>query len=182
MKPRVPLYGCSPCAIGTPLVESLTGFVGRLAVARRLPASAIFEHLVRPRVPEGVVRESLHLTSFLASGSGYVRRSRIVGLGARRRVDRADRASGSVAPHVVALARISLAPQRRSALASSQALVLSVPGRLAPSRHGVVGALAVADLRGPAVSSPSHPILGPVSSVPCAAGRGRRDRSFRLLP
>ena len=67
MKPRVPLYGCSPCAVGTPLVESLTGFVGRLAVARQLPASAIFEHLVRPRVPEGVVRESLHLTSFLAS-------------------------------------------------------------------------------------------------------------------
>ena len=67
MKPRVPLYGCSPCEVGTPLVESLTGFVGRLAVARQLPASAIFEHLVRPRVPEGVVRESLHLTSFLAS-------------------------------------------------------------------------------------------------------------------
>ena len=67
MKPRVPLYGCSPCGVGTPLVESLTGFVARLAVARQLPASAIFEHLVRPRVPEGVVRESLHLTSFLAS-------------------------------------------------------------------------------------------------------------------
>ena len=69
MKPRVPLYGCSPCGVGTPFVESLTGFVGRLAVARQLPSSAIFEHLVRPLVPEGVVRESLHLTSFLASGA-----------------------------------------------------------------------------------------------------------------
>ena len=69
MKPRVPLYGCSPCAVGTPLVESLTGFVGRLAVARQLPSSAIFEHLVRPLVPEGVVRENLHLTGFLASGA-----------------------------------------------------------------------------------------------------------------
>ena len=72
MKPRVPLYGCSPCAVGTPFVESLTGFVSRLAVARQLPSSAIFEHLVRPLVPEGVVRENLHLTSFLASGAvGY---------------------------------------------------------------------------------------------------------------
>ena len=67
MKRRVPLYGCSPCAVGTPLVESLTGFVSRLAVARQLPTSSIFEHLVRPLVPEGVVRENLHLTGFLAS-------------------------------------------------------------------------------------------------------------------
>ena len=67
MKRRVPLYGCSPCAVGTPLVESLTGFVSRLAVARQLPSSAIFEHLIRPLVPEGVVRENLHLTRFLAS-------------------------------------------------------------------------------------------------------------------
>ena len=67
MKPRVPLYGCSPCAVGTPFVESLTGFVSRLAVARQLPSSAIFDRLIRPLVPEGVVRDSLHLTSFLAS-------------------------------------------------------------------------------------------------------------------
>ena len=69
MKPRVPLYGCFPRGLGTPFVESLTGFVGRLAVARHLPSSAIFEHLVRPLVPEGVVRENLHLTSFLSSGA-----------------------------------------------------------------------------------------------------------------
>ena len=69
MEPRFPLYGCLPRGLGTPLVESLTGFVGRLAVARHVPASAIFEHLVRPHVPPGLVRESLHLTGFLASGA-----------------------------------------------------------------------------------------------------------------
>ena len=59
----------SPCAVGTPLVESLTGFVSRLAVARHLPSSAIFDRLVRPLVREGVVQQSLQLTSFLASGA-----------------------------------------------------------------------------------------------------------------
>ena len=28
MTPRVPLYGCSPAGVGTPLVESLTSFLG----------------------------------------------------------------------------------------------------------------------------------------------------------
>ena len=74
--------------------------------------------------------------------------SRTVGPGARRRVDRADRASGSVAPDVVALTRIPVAPQRRSSLAASQALVLPVSGRLAPWRQAVVGASVVARRRG----------------------------------
>ena len=108
--------------------------------------------------------------------------SRTVGPGARRRVDRSDRASGSVAPDVVALARIPVAPQRRSSLTASQALVLPVSGRLAPWRQAVVGASVVARRRGSPLSGPSHPVLGTVSSVPCAPGRGRRDRSFRLLP
>ena len=75
MKPRVPLCGCSPCAVGTPLVESLTGFVSRLAVARHLPSSAIFDRLVRPLVREGVVQQSLQLTSFLVGAL-----SRLTGL------------------------------------------------------------------------------------------------------
>ena len=69
MKPRVPLYGCSPRGVGTPMVESLTGFVGRLAVARQLPSSAIFERLVRPLVPEGVLPDRWRLSNFLASGA-----------------------------------------------------------------------------------------------------------------
>ena len=68
MKPRVPLYGCLPYGVGTPLVESLTGFVNRLAVARHLPCSAVFDRLVRPLVPRGVVPESHQLTRFFATG------------------------------------------------------------------------------------------------------------------
>lgn len=68
MRPRVPLYGCSPRGVGTPLVESLTGFVNRLAVARHLPCSAVFDGLVRPLVPRGVVPDSHQLTHFFTAG------------------------------------------------------------------------------------------------------------------
>ena len=60
-------------------------------------------------------------------GGGHLRRSRTVGPGPHRRPVRSHRASGSVAPHTVALAWIPLLPQRRSSLAPSQALVLPVP-------------------------------------------------------
>ena len=72
MEPRLPLYGRSPRGLGTPLVESLTGFVARLAVARHVPTSAIFDRLVRPLVSRGIVREHLHLTAFLSKeAAGY---------------------------------------------------------------------------------------------------------------
>ena len=51
------------------MVESLTSFVSRLAVARQLPSSAIFEHLIRPLVPEGILPDSWRLSNFLASGA-----------------------------------------------------------------------------------------------------------------
>ena len=50
-KQLVPLYGVVPAGVGTPLVESLTGFVCRLAVARHLSAWSIFKRLVCPLVP-----------------------------------------------------------------------------------------------------------------------------------
>ena len=127
MKRRVPLYGCSPCAVGTPLVESLTGFVSRLAVARQLPSSSIFEHLVRPLVPEGVVRENLHLTGFLASeavtydGPGPAAQALAAAL------THLTGASGSLTPHAVAVARLLVRQQRRYSMAQSQALVLPLP-------------------------------------------------------
>lgn len=58
MKQLVPLYGCRPLGAGTPFTESLTSFVGRLAIRRHLMPSSIFVHLVRPLVPEGLRPES----------------------------------------------------------------------------------------------------------------------------
>ena len=58
MKDLVPLYGCTPIGAGTPLTESLTSLIGRLAVARSLMPSVISERLVRPLVPEGLKEES----------------------------------------------------------------------------------------------------------------------------
>ena len=69
MKERVPLCGPQPLGVGTPLIESLTSFVGRLAIAHHVPSSAIFDGPVRPLVSEGVVRERLHLSAHLASGA-----------------------------------------------------------------------------------------------------------------
>ena len=47
----LPLYGRVPAGVGTPLVESLTGFVSRLAVARHLGVWSIFKRLVCPLIP-----------------------------------------------------------------------------------------------------------------------------------
>ena len=54
MKQLAPLYGRKPMGVGTPLIESLSGFFGRLAVARDLMPSTICNELVRPLVPEGI--------------------------------------------------------------------------------------------------------------------------------
>ena len=59
MKRLVPLYGRVPAGVGTPLVESLTGFVSRLAMARHLSVWSIFKRLVCPLVPRELLeRES----------------------------------------------------------------------------------------------------------------------------
>lgn len=54
MKQLAPLFGRKPMGVGTPLVESLSSFIGRLAVARDLLPSTICNELVRPLVPEGI--------------------------------------------------------------------------------------------------------------------------------
>ena len=69
MIPRVPLYGPEPVGVGTALIESLTGFVNRLAIDRYLAPADVFDHLVRPLVSKGVVREKLGLSLFLATGA-----------------------------------------------------------------------------------------------------------------
>ena len=69
MKRLVALYGRTPMGEGTPLTESLTSFVGRLATARHLTSTAVFDRLVRPQLPEGMVCETARLSRFLASGA-----------------------------------------------------------------------------------------------------------------
>ena len=61
MQRLVPLYGRKPLGAGTPLVESLSGFLGRLALARDLLPSVICNELVRPLVPEGIRGDSYWL-------------------------------------------------------------------------------------------------------------------------
>ena len=51
----MPLYGRVPAGVGTPLVESLTSFVSRLAMARHLKISKIFNYLIRPLVPQDLI-------------------------------------------------------------------------------------------------------------------------------
>ena len=52
MKHLVPLYSREPVGVGTPLVESLTSFLGRLSTAQYMMPSAVCNELVRPLVPE----------------------------------------------------------------------------------------------------------------------------------
>ena len=51
MKRLVALYGRTPMGEGTPLTESLTSFVGRLATARHLTSTAVFDALSVPNCP-----------------------------------------------------------------------------------------------------------------------------------
>ena len=51
------LYGPVPAGAGTPFVESLTGFISRVAVARHLGVWSIFKRLVCPRVPGEMLAE-----------------------------------------------------------------------------------------------------------------------------
>ena len=67
--PRVPswpvLYGRTPHAIGTPFVESLTGYLTRLCAARGLLVTDALDRLVRPLVPSGTLRPRRDLSWFL---------------------------------------------------------------------------------------------------------------------
>ena len=57
MKELVPLYGRVPIGVGTPLLESLTSFIGRLAIARNLTSSRVFNHLMLPLIPKYRLRK-----------------------------------------------------------------------------------------------------------------------------
>ena len=48
--PRSPLYHLAPIGSGTPLVESLTSYVGRLADAHAVPILTLIKHVLFPRM------------------------------------------------------------------------------------------------------------------------------------
>lgn len=52
LPPRSVLYGRSPAGVGTPLVESLSGYLARLCTARAVRIVDVLDRLVRPLVPE----------------------------------------------------------------------------------------------------------------------------------
>ena len=51
LPPRTVLYGRCPVGVGTPLVESLSGYVARLCAARAVRITDVLDRLVRPLVP-----------------------------------------------------------------------------------------------------------------------------------
>ena len=69
MLPRAPLYGRSPAAFGTGLVESLSSYVSRLCVARSVSVADVFDRLVRPLVPDGFLVPRSRLSLYLSHDS-----------------------------------------------------------------------------------------------------------------
>ena len=65
---RPVLYGCRPLGEGTPLIESLTGFLARLCGARNLRVRDVLDHLVRPLVPIGMLPQRRALGWLLHAG------------------------------------------------------------------------------------------------------------------
>ena len=51
LPPRTVLYGRCPAGVGTPLVESLSGYLARLCAARAVRITDVLDRLVRPLVP-----------------------------------------------------------------------------------------------------------------------------------
>ena len=62
---RPVLYGRTPNAVGTPFVESLTGFLARLCAARGVLVTDVLDRLVRPLVPSSTIRPLRDLSWFL---------------------------------------------------------------------------------------------------------------------
>ena len=69
MLERVPLYGRFPAAFGTGLVESLSSYVARLCVARSVSVADVFDRLVRPLVPHGLLPQRERLSFYLSHDS-----------------------------------------------------------------------------------------------------------------
>ena len=55
LPPRSVLYGRSPAGVGTPLVESLSGYLARLCAARAVRIVDVLDRLVRPLVPDSTL-------------------------------------------------------------------------------------------------------------------------------
>lgn len=55
LSPRAVLYGRCPAGVGTPLVESLSGYLSRLCAARAVRIVDVLDRLVRPLVPESTL-------------------------------------------------------------------------------------------------------------------------------
>ena len=70
------LYGRAPIGVGTPLVESLSGYLGHLCEARCVAVTDVLDELVRPLVPAGLIRPYENLSWFL-----HVDARRIDGVG-----------------------------------------------------------------------------------------------------
>ena len=62
---RPSLYGSRPRGLGTPLIESLTGFLARLCRLRHVLVRDVLDSLVRPLVPSGILPPPPALTLFL---------------------------------------------------------------------------------------------------------------------
>ena len=69
MRARTVLYGRFPAGLGTGLVESLSSYVARLCAARSVSVPDVFDRLVRPLVPDGLVPCRGRLSYYLSHDS-----------------------------------------------------------------------------------------------------------------
>lgn len=77
LPPRSRLYHLPPIGVGTPYVESLTGYVARLAAAHNVRLSMLITHELLPLVePKYLIHEERHLSPFWSDGSRTVNGTR----------------------------------------------------------------------------------------------------------
>ena len=69
MRRRAPLHGRCPLGLGTPLVESLSSFLTRLAMARHLATDDVIRHVIWPQLPPEVSGGARSAAWFLGSRS-----------------------------------------------------------------------------------------------------------------
>jgi len=76
LPPRSYLYGLRPLGVGTEYVESLSGYVCRLAAAHCVPASVLVSREILPRIrhesggPSGVIGSTFIYDSYVLNGIG----------------------------------------------------------------------------------------------------------------
>ena len=180
MLPRAPLYGRYPAAAGTGFVESLSSYVARLCVARSVSVVDVFDVLVRPLVPDGLLKPRGYLSFYLSHDSVA-----LDGVGSRTRHFVAAFEQLTDCPdlhlHTFLPWRLLFCPRSSLVLYTRQALVPALLRRLARAPARALGAAAVACPCGALVSCPRRAACRSVPGLQPRAARGLSECPDWLL-